>query len=335
MARVQRLATDVSSSFWKLGQAAVFNFAPLGIVVLALFASLLTLFLIHQLTIWISLDPEKAFHAAKQWVEAYATGWNTVANIWNGFVEVLLVAIPGWNAGIAYVFQPAVYTALDVFSIAFAGRQYNGILTEDDVPYEGFKCPVDGSLDKSSEWCGQVSFYADQLGTASGSTDDFLSGSQVVLSTQTARRLSEATGDPIVGPLDLSFLMDALQSLLGAVIVVVGELSDIVFHVAWTVLSEVFEVIFNLLISLTKALSSLVMMVVRSNLIDVVLKFGLNLLLVVIMEIMIPYYMAMINAFLCLIDLFQTAGWMAQMDCSKCLSATPVPLLFVSMRAIM
>ena len=313
MSRIEKLCGELASVPGKALSLVSFG----GLVVLALALGLITLFLVHQLSIWISLDPERAFHSAKGWVGAYATGWNTVGNIWNGLVEVLLVAIPGWNAGVEYVLQPLVYTALDVLSIAFTGRDYGGILSEDMIPYEGFKCPVDGSLDRSSEWCGKVSFYSNQLGTASGSTSNFMGNSAVVLSTQTARRLSEMTGEPIVGALDLSFLMDALQALLGSAIVIVGEISDIFFHVAWTVLSEVFELLFNLIVMLAKALSSLVMMVVRSGLLETVLGFGLNLLVVVIMEIMVPYYMALINAFMCLIDYFQPAGWMTQLDCSK------------------
>jgi len=296
-----------------------------GLVVLALALGLITLFLVHQLSIWISLDPERAFHSAKFWVGAYATVWNTVANLWNSLVDVLLVAIPGWNAAVEYVLQPLVFTVIDVFSIAFVGRNYDGILTEDAIPYEGFKCPIDGSLDKSSEWCGKVSFYSNQLGTASGSTSNFLSNSKVVLSTSTARRLSEMTGEPIVGALDLGFLMDALQALLGAAIVIMGELSDIIFHVAWTVLSEVFEALFNVFIMLTKALSSMVLMVVRSGLIQQLLEFGLNLLVVFVIEIWVPYYIALINAFLCMIDYFRPAGWMTQLDCSKFLPALPPP----------
>ena len=248
-------------------------------------------------------------------MSAYATGWNTVGNIWNGFTDVLLVAIPGWNSASVYIVELFVYTALDVFSIAFTRRPYNGIITEESVPYEGFRCPTDGSLDKSSEWCGKVAFYSNQLGFASGSTSSFINNSTVVLSTQTARRLSEMTGQPIVGALDLSFLMDAIQSLLGAGIVILGELSDVFFHVAWTVLSEVFEVLFNLFIILVKALSSVVMMMVRSGLFQSVLSFGINLLVVVVMDVMLPYFFAMINLILCVLDLTQVSGWLQQMDC--------------------
>lgn len=285
-----------------------------GLVILALTLGLFTLFIIHQLSLWISLDPERAFHGARGWVSTYATVYNTVGNIWNGVVDVLLIAIPGWNAAAVYVVEPLVYTSLDVFSIAFTQRPYNGVITEESVPYEGFKCPVDGSLDKSSEWCGKVAFYSNQLGVASGSTSSFINNSTVVLSTQTSRRLS-MNGQPLVGSLDLSFLIDAIQSLLGAVIVILGELSDVVFHVVWTILSEVFELLFNLFITMIKALSSLVLMLIRSGLLQAVLSFGVELLLVLIQEVMVPYFFAIINAILCLLDLTQVGGWLEQISC--------------------
>lgn len=285
-----------------------------GLVVLALSIALVTLFIVHQLSIWISLDPEKAFHQAKWWVGAYATVWNTIANIWNGFTEVLLIALPWWNSIMEYTVQPLVFTALDVLSIAFTGRPYAGVLSEDLIPYEGFTCPVDGSLDKSSAWCGKVAYYSKQLGTDTSQTD-FVSRSQVVLSTETARRLSEMTGEPIVGTLDLSFLMDAFQSLVGSLIVITGELSDVTFHVAWTVLSEAFEALFNLLILLARTLASLVMMLVRSGLLDVIIKFGVNLLVILLVEVMIPLMMTILNIIMCVIDLTQVAGWMTQIDC--------------------
>lgn len=285
-----------------------------GLVVLALAIALFTLFIVHQLSIWISLDPEKAFHRAKRFVGAYSTVWNTVANIWNGFTEVLLVAIPGFNSAVGYTVQPLVFTTLDVLSIAFTGRPYNGILSTDAVPYEGFVCPLDGSLDKSSEWCGKVAFYSKQLGTDAGN-DDFITRSQIVLSTQTARRLSEMTGEPIVGTLDLSSLIDALQSLLASLIVIVGELSDVVFHVIWSVLSEAFEALFNLFILFTRAISSLIMMLVRSGMFTTIIKFGLSLLTIVLLEVLIPIAIGVLNMFFCVVDLTQVAGWMTQIEC--------------------
>lgn len=297
-----------------------------GLVVIALGIGFLTLFIVHQVSLWISLDPERAFDGAKNLVIVYASGYDTTANIWNAFAEVLLVAIPGWNAGVEYVVQPLVFSALDVLSIAFTHRPYGGVITEEQVPYEGFSCPEDGSLDKASEWCGKLSFYSSQLGVASGSTSSFVGNSTVTLSTQTARRLSAVTGDPVVGILDLSTLVDSIQSLLGASIVLLGTLSDIVFHVAWTVLSEVFETLFNLYILVVKSLASAVMVLVRSGVLSAVVKLGMDLLVVLLTDIIIPYFIACLNAFMCIIDYTQVAGWTTQMDCSELFHAMHCPI---------
>lgn len=286
-----------------------------GLVVIALAIGFVTLFIVHQVSLWISLDPERAFHGAKRLVGVYASGYDTTANIWNAFSEVLLIAIPGWNAGVEYVVQPLVFSALDVLSIAFTHQPYGGVITEEQVPFEGFVCPQDGSLDKASEWCGKLSFYSSQLGVASGSTSSFVGNSTVTLSTQTARRLSEVTGNPVVGVLDLSMLVDAIQSLLGAGIVLVGTLSDVVFHVAWTVLSEVFETLFNLFIMAINSLAGAVMMLVRSGVLTTVIKLGMDLLIVLLTDIVIPYFLAYTQAIMCIIDYTQVAGWMTQMDC--------------------
>jgi hypothetical protein len=283
-----------------------------GLIMLALGIALFTLFVVHQLSIWISLDPETAFHRAKQLISGYATVYNTVGNVWNGFVEVSLIGIPAWNAGVEYVVQPLVFTTLDILSIAFTQRPYTGVLTEDAIPYEGFVCPLDGSLDKSSEWCGQSTFYAQQLGQ---NNSNFKINSKVVLSTETARRLSELTGDPIVGVLDLSFLIDALYNLVGSVIFVTAELSDVIFHVAWTVLSEAFDVILNLFLVLIRATTSLVMMLVRSGLLRVIIDIGVNLITILIVDVFLPLMLSVLQMVLCIVDYTQVAGWNTQLDC--------------------
>ena len=285
-----------------------------GLVVITLGVAFITLFVIHQASLWLSLDPEKAFHNAKSLVVIYASAYDTTAVLWNAFAEVLLVAIPGWNAAAEYIVQPLVFTTLDILSIAFAQRPYTGIITEDQVPFEGYVCPEDGSMDKSSEYCGQLAFYSAQLGVAEGSKD-FIGNSTVTLSTQTARRLSEVTGDPIVGVLDLGVLVDAIQSLLGSFIVLTGSLSDVVFHVAWTVLTEGFEVLFNLFITAVNALAGATMMAVRSGILTTVLKIGMDLFVIMILDVMLPLLFAVINAVMCIIDYTQVAGWSEQLDC--------------------
>ena len=52
-----------------------------GIVFIALFTALLLMFLIHQLTIWMSQDPVRAFHAAQHTVQIFAAGWGVARGL--------------------------------------------------------------------------------------------------------------------------------------------------------------------------------------------------------------------------------------------------------------
>ena len=97
-------APSVLATVGSLPQRILPAFSIAGLVTLSLSVALLALFLIHQLTIWISLDPERAFENSKALVQLYQSGYDTTANLWNAFNEVLLVALPAWNSVVMYKF---------------------------------------------------------------------------------------------------------------------------------------------------------------------------------------------------------------------------------------
>jgi hypothetical protein len=295
---------------------AVIFAGTVGIVLVAVSLAFLALFIVHQLSLWLSVDPERAFSGAKTMVGVYATTWDTTANVYNSFADVVVAALPAYNAAVYYGVQPSVFTALDVLSLAFLQRPYGGIISEEQIPFEGYSCPPDGSLDKSAQWCGLLSFYSKSLGIAAGSTDSFVANSSIVLSTRTARRLSFAIGEPVIGVLDLEVLVDAIQAIVSSFVVLSGTLSDIIFHVAFTVLSEVFELLFSLFMLIVKSLASAVMMVIRSGVLQTVIKIGMDLLIVLVTEVALPLLMAVIDVVTCLLDLTQVAGWTQQLLCS-------------------
>ena len=119
----------------------------LRIAVMALLLASFALFLVHQLTLWLSMDPERAFHRARIYIVGYATVWDTGANIWNAAATVAEITIPAWNAGVLYIVEPTIFTALDIVSIAFAHRSYSGVITEELVPYDVTGDTIDGSVD--------------------------------------------------------------------------------------------------------------------------------------------------------------------------------------------
>jgi hypothetical protein len=69
-----------------------------GIVILSLWVGLLVLFLLHQLTLWVSQDPVTAFHGARVATHYVSSGYDTVALLYNSLRDVVLLAIPVWNS---------------------------------------------------------------------------------------------------------------------------------------------------------------------------------------------------------------------------------------------
>ena len=119
----------------RVGVGRVFAYCTpgLGLLLVAavtLTAGLLALFTIHAVTFWLSTDPERAFHTARRLVGWYATAWNTYRDLYNNAVYVGTRFIPAWNAMAKHAVEPVVFVALDVVSVVFAHKHYQGVLSE-------------------------------------------------------------------------------------------------------------------------------------------------------------------------------------------------------------
>ena len=271
-----------------------------------------------QGTLWFSSDPESAFHRTKVVVTYVQSVYDTVGVLYNALVEVAILLIPIWNSGVLYVVQPAVFTSIEVLTLAFAGRPYSGILSEETLHFEGHFCPEDGSTGAAARWCGLASAYSNQLGyTDQG--DAFVSNDTLALSASTARRLSLETGEPLLASLDLTFLTDAIQAIVASAITILGVSSDVFFHVAYEILSVAFKVLFDAAVMIIKSLASAVLAIVNSGTFAQILKWGVDLILIIVLDIALPYLFALLDAFFCLFDLAQPAGWEPQL---KCVAAT-------------
>jgi Ca2+/Na+ antiporter len=99
-----------------------------------------------------------------------------------------------------------------------------------------------------------------------------------------------------------------------------------VFHVIWTILSETLELIMHLFLLLVKGLVSALMVVIRSGVLQTVISIGVDLLVVMVTELLIPYMLALINAVVCIIDMFTTSTWRGQLECSEKRPTTPCPV---------
>ena len=133
--------------------------------------------------------------------------------------------------------QPIVYVALGGAQPHFADRPYAGVLTDDMVPVNGH---VQDGSSPAARWCGVASAYATQIGFAKES-NGFVANGSLVLSEETGRRLSEAAGEPVLPSLPMESLL-ALQGIIAAAIPIVA-LSDLLFHVVYTLLSLLFKIL--------------------------------------------------------------------------------------------
>jgi len=287
---------------------ALVSFAGVaGIVSLAF----LGLFILHQATLWASVRPAVAFERAKLIVYVAEISWNYFALYFHALAEVSDVLIPLWNAASNYVVEPAVYITLDVISVIFTGKEYAGLVSEDDVPYAGFSCTKDGG---GPAWCGQFDYYEERLRDADAS--GAFATESIVLGTATARRLQEATGDTIIPVLDMSVLLPGIAGLSSSMITLVGSVADVVMHVLYTVLSEVAVLLWDTVFIVVKALTNVLLAIVRSGMLETIINFGIDLMLILVLEIAMPLLFVAVDLLLCAMDLFFPTGWDNQLRCA-------------------
>ena len=98
-----------------------------GLVFLAVAISVFALFLIHQLTVWLSLHPEDAFHNAKVIAQTYASIWNTVRVLLNEVVAVVNILLSAWNVATVHFVQPLIFGVFDIMSLVFLQKHYEGV----------------------------------------------------------------------------------------------------------------------------------------------------------------------------------------------------------------
>lgn len=210
-----------------------------------------------------------------------------------------------------YVFEPLVYIALDIFALLFTNEHYGGIITEATVPYAGFRCE---DTAKSQSWCGSFDFYEQRLSNSEESGSTFVDNS-IVLGAQTSRRLSELTGEVIIPVLDMSALIDGVSLLTSSLITIGGSVSDMLMHVLYTILSDVAVLIIDVLFILVKELAKIVLMIVRSGMLEIIVTLAIDILIIYAIQVALPMIMALIDALMCVLDLMKPSGWDAQLMC--------------------
>lgn len=267
----------------------------------------LGLFILHQSILWATSRPAVAFEQGKVIVYTVEVFWNSFARLANAGGQITNTLVPLWNSVAKYTVEPFVYITLDAISIIFTEHEYTGLITEEQVPYHGYVCDPSDSV--SMSWCGSFHFYKNALENEAAFEDS------IVLGPGVARRLQEATGEAIVPVLDLSSLIPGLKGLVSSGVTLTAMLSDLLWHVVYTILSESGTVLFDTLIFLVKAATDTLLLLVRSGMLESVISFLVDIALILVIEIVIPLLIALGDALVCLLDLFFPKGWDAQLKC--------------------
>ncbi len=298
-----------------------FGVVPIPTVIFWLFLLLaaFAIFAIHQIVAWLSTDPLRAFHLAKLLASGASTAWNTFRVILNGGNDVLTAMIPAANLAAVHIVQPIVFTSLDVISLVFTGNAYAGVIP-DPKTFEGHVC--DGT-EASSAWCAVQAKYAENLNIVEAESSNVIqNNTALVMSTAQARRLQALSGQSLIGTLPIQPLLDIVEDITGIVIMVVGQFADLAAHVVWSVLHEIAVIVYNMIMTLVRVLSALVMQIFSLGIVQNLLRIGFDILMVLLIHVGLPLLTAALDLVLCLVNFIMPGTWPKQLECSALPSRT-------------
>jgi len=280
--------------------------------VLRISSVLLAVFLIHQLLFWATKDPERSFNIAALVLDVTEIAWDLFGILYNAAADILNAAvIPLWNGFTYYLIEPAVALILEVFSLIFLRKQYTGFIKSTDLPYGGFVC--DSSSVVSSTWCGRFNAYNARLEGGDSLTKD----GSITFGTATARRLSEISGEAEFDTpsFEAGELVGTLDGLATQSIVMGSSLLDVLFAVGYDVLSTSAVFLFDAAYTILKILMDMLKLLVKSGMLQTLLSIGIDFILIMVLEVYVPYLMAMIDAVVCVFQMFSWQSWNEQLAC--------------------
>jgi len=224
------------------------------------------------LFVWIDEDPDIAFERAALLFDVTEITWDMTRILWNGAVDVMNAGvIPLWNTATYYLVEPTITLLLEVFSLIFMRQHWEGVITEEDFPYNGLDCTASA---ESAAWCGRYSFYKAELEAPERApvfADESESFARRMLlevpanltftfGLATARRLQEQSGGEFAAPsFSTGSLTTALNELSVFFITMVPSLLDVVFGVLGDIIKTSFSVLMDALFMVLKS----VMMVLK------------------------------------------------------------------------
>lgn len=106
-----------------------------------------------QIFVWIDRDPETAFDRGALLFEVAEITWDTTGVLYNSLIDIVNAGvIPLWNSAAYYVAEPLIVLILEIFSLVFTKKHWQGLFTEADFPYFGLDCEATA---ESGQWCGE------------------------------------------------------------------------------------------------------------------------------------------------------------------------------------
>lgn len=335
MPTVSEEPSIIESALYELYETVLQFATGSGIWLVGVVIALFALYAVHTLTVWLSGDPERAFHSAKMLAGYTSTAWNTAAGAANALADTGNELLPSYNMLVEHTVQPVIWTGLEVASLVFFQQHYEGMISEDVLPFEGHDCAALATADEDprnavlrGQWCGDVEVYAAHLGVVEGTGANIIeNGTTLIMNTPTARRLQSlmgvdalSSGASLIGVLPIQPLLDVVEDISGVVIELVATGADVFFDVVYTILEEVAVLIFNLIMTIARATAEVIMQVVQSGILQNILKMGMDILMVLLFNVALPLLFATMDLIMCLMNLLQPATWGPQLQCieTKC-----------------
>ena len=255
--------------------------------------------------------------------------------LWNGGVDVFNAGvIPMWNTATYYLIEPTVTLSLEVFSLVFMRQHWEGIMTEEDFPYNGLDCTANA---EAAAWCGRYSFYKAELEApdrAAVFADESQSFARRMMlevpdnhtftfGLATARRLQEQSGGGFSAPtFPTTALTAALNELAVFFVTMVPSLLDVVFGVLGDIIKTSFSVLMDALFLILKQVMTVLKMLTKSGMLTTLVTLGVDFLVIGLTEIALPMLFAAIDMLMCALDYFKPSGWNDQLECDPTFELT-------------
>lgn len=315
-------------------------FGAILIITVSLGIGFVSLFTLHSVTIWLSTDPETAFHSARDYVGYASTAWNSYRTLYNGAKHIAFFWVPGWNSLAKHLIEPGINIGIDVISQVFAGHHFKGLVDDNSIngiPFRGHYCgePIRDELTgevsfaaKSATTIKYCSFesealWAGELGMSESSDGaGAISNNTLILSTAHARKLQQyftetesEEGGSMFPAIELGPLLEAVAEISGIISILSTTMYDIAAHVIYTILSEMAKVIWNCVQIVIRALAAVLMSLVSSGALQTIIRSGIDLLMILVVYVALPMLFSVLDLIICTINLIQPGTWPEQLRC--------------------